>query len=194
MHLVPGRAAKLLWLAFFMLACAGPATAKRRAIGEPAPDAVLTLLDGTKLHLSDMRGQVVVLNFWATWCVPCRKELPLLDSYYNLQKQHGLRVYAVTTEGSVPNSQLKPLFKLLTIQPVRSIGGGYAPIGDAVPSNFIIDRAGKLRYARAGAFTLDELNAQLVPLLNEKPPAEAQGTGAQGGPLSSSALPSGSSR
>ena len=66
MHLVSGRAAKLLWLAFFMLACAGPATAKRRAIGEPAPDAVLTLLDGTKLHLSDMRGQVVVLNFWAT--------------------------------------------------------------------------------------------------------------------------------
>lgn len=51
-------------------------------VGRPAPDFEVTLIDGSKVTLASLRGQVVVLNFWATWCVPCRAELPLLDGYY----------------------------------------------------------------------------------------------------------------
>lgn len=144
-----------------------PSTSK---IGAPAADFELTLVDGSKVRLADLKGQVVVLNFWATWCVPCRKELPLLDAYYNAQKEHGLRVFAMTTEDSVPLGAMKQLFAVMHIAPVRSYHGKYAPIGDAVPTNFVIDRAGNIRYAKAGAFDIDELNTVLVPLLREPAP------------------------
>jgi cytochrome c biogenesis protein CcmG/thiol:disulfide interchange protein DsbE len=159
-------------LAALPFALSGAAPARKPKVGEIAPDAELTLMDGTKLHLDEMRGEVVVLNFWATWCVPCRTELPTLDHYYKMQKQHGLRVYAVTTEGSVPLFKLKPLFGVLTIAPARKIKGPYSPIDGGVPTNYIIDRAGKLRYAKAGALTLDSLNEQLVPLLREPTPTQ----------------------
>jgi peroxiredoxin len=52
------------------------------AIGQQAPDVTLTLLDGEVLHLEELRGQVVVLNFWASWCAPCREEMPLLQAFW----------------------------------------------------------------------------------------------------------------
>jgi thiol-disulfide isomerase/thioredoxin len=75
----------------------------------------------------------LILNFWATWCAPCKEELPLLDTYFRIDEKAGLRVLAV-------------------------------------PTNFIIDRNGVLRYAKAGALTLDDLNTLLVPLLREPEP------------------------
>ncbi|MHA6720804.1 TlpA family protein disulfide reductase [Sphingomonas sp. RS6] len=162
---------RLLQAGAALLATPGAAlAAKGPKIGSPAPEAELTLLDGSKVKLSEMRGDVVVFNIWATWCVPCRTELPLLDRYYAIQKAHGLRVYALTTEDSVPLYKLKPLFEKLSIQPTKKIRGPYGMIDNAVPSNYVIDRAGVLRYAKAGAFDLDDLNRELVPLLKEAPP------------------------
>ena len=135
-------------------------------VGQRAPDAELTLIDGSKIHLADLRGQVVILNFWATWCGPCKTELPLLDAYYRLRSPAGLRIFAITTEGSLPIYRLKPVFEKLAIPSARRIRGPYAAMG-ALPTNYLIDRAGTIRYARAGAFDLDELNAILVPLLRE---------------------------
>lgn len=147
-----------------------PATARTAAIGEVAPDFQLELIDGTVVKLSELRGKVVVLNFWATWCGPCKQELPTLDAYYRARRDAGLRVFAVTTEDSLPIYQLKKLFGVMAIPAVRSIRGNYDVIG-GVPTNYVIDRSGRVRYAKAGAFDLDALNATLVPLLNERPPA-----------------------
>ena len=139
-------------------------------VGEIAPDFTLTLIDGTKVSRDELRGQVVVLNFWATWCDPCRTELPLLDAYYQSQQKAGLRVFAVATEDSVPLYQMKKLFAAMHITPARRIKGPYDTM-DGVPTNIIIGRDGRIRYAKANAFDLDQLNAVLVPLLREPVPA-----------------------
>ena len=139
-------------------------------IGRPAPDFQLPLVDGSKISLDQLKGDVVVLNFWATWCVPCRQELPLLDAYYQKQQNTGLKVFAVTTEDSVPIYQLKKLFTVMHITPIKHLKGPYDTM-NAVPTNYVIDREGVVRYAKAGAFDLDALNTVLVPLLREPAPA-----------------------
>ncbi|WP_295525121.1 TlpA disulfide reductase family protein [Novosphingobium sp. Chol11] len=156
-----------------LIAAAATMGAAKPVIGEPAPPLQMTMIDGTKVTLEQLRGQVVLINFWATWCGPCKRELPILDAYYELQRKYGLRVFTITTEGSVPISQLKKLFAAMHITPIRSLKGKYAPINGAIPTNFIIDRSGRLRYAQANAFELDDLNRELVPLLRERPPADA---------------------
>ena len=137
------------------------------AVGEMAPDFELALVDGSHVKLSELRGQVVVLNYWATWCAPCKRELPLLDSYYRKQKESGLRVFAITTEDSVPQKYLRQLFAAMAIPAVKSVKGDYG-VMKGVPTNYIIDRTGRLRYAKAAAFNLDDLNRELVPLLREQ--------------------------
>jgi peroxiredoxin len=164
------RLAGFMVLAFATPLSSSTAPFKPPKIGAMAPDFELTLIDGTRLSLADMRGEVVVLNFWATCCGPCKTELPILDSYYYLQQQHGLKVFAITTLDSVPLAQLKNLFAAMSIPSVRKIKGPYGPL-TGVLTNYVIDRSGRLRYAKSGAFNLDSLNDLLVPLLQERPPA-----------------------
>lgn len=156
-------------LAAALLGCSVPAGAGSLVVGKPAPDIALTLVDGGTVRLSDIKGQVIVLNFWATWCVPCRTELPLLDAYYRRLRDKGLRAYAITVEDSLPLHRLKPLFARMAIQSVARVKGMSTRMA-AVPTNIVIDRAGIVRYTKPGAFDLDDLNATLVPLLNERPP------------------------
>ncbi|WP_443024599.1 TlpA family protein disulfide reductase [Sphingomonas sp. ERG5] len=163
---VPGLF-KALGLGVMALTLVG---AKIPKVGDMAPPFEITLVDGSKVSLDQLRGNVIVLNFWATWCVPCREELPLLDRYYDAQKQHGLKIFAVTTEDSAPIYQLKKMFALMKMPAVRKISGPYGQIR-AVPTNYIIDRSGRIRYAKAASFSLEDLNANLVPLLNEPAPA-----------------------
>ncbi len=166
---------RVLATSFALALAATPAAAKEIKVGQPAPPVELTLVDGTKTTLADHKGEVIILNFWATWCVPCRQELPLLDAYYRRLQAHGLRVFAITTEGSLPLYKLKPLFAALAIPSVRHVKG--IPVEmTAVPTNYIIDRAGRVRYAKAAAFDIDDLNGLLVPLLRETPPPAATGS------------------
>jgi thiol-disulfide isomerase/thioredoxin len=130
------------------------------------------MIDGSKVTLGQLRGQVVVLNFWATWCVPCREELPLLDGYYEIQQKAGLKVFAIATEDSLPLFKMKKLFAAMHIPSARKIKGPYTVLG-GVPTNYIIDRSGRIRYAKAAAFNLDGLNQTIVPLLKEPAPAQA---------------------
>jgi cytochrome c biogenesis protein CcmG, thiol:disulfide interchange protein DsbE len=164
------RRALLALIAAGAAARAMPAAAAPPRVGEMAPDFQLTLIDDSRVRLSEMRGQVVLLNFWATWCAPCRVELPLLDRYYRLRRANGLRIFAVATQDSLPLYQMRDLFRALAIPSARRIRGPYASLG-GMPTNFVIDRAGRVRYAAAGAFSLASLNSTLIPLLNERAPA-----------------------
>lgn len=75
----------------------GDATPTRPQVGYRAPDFTLPRLDGGEVTLSDLRGQVVVVNFWATWCPPCRAEMPDLQRAYEERKDEGLTILAVNT-------------------------------------------------------------------------------------------------
>ena len=149
--------------------------ARRPELGDMAPAFTLRTFDGRTVTSQELRGKVVILNYWATWCGPCRAELPLLDAYYRAQERHGLRVFAATTEDSLPAYQLKGLFAVLHITPVRRMAGRYADI-EALPMNYIIDRQGRIRYAKAAAFTLQSLNQEVVPLLKEPAPEGTSAT------------------
>ena len=78
----------------------------------------------------------------------------------------------MTSEGSVPDWELKPLAAQLSFPLAHEVRGPYADLG-GVPTNYVIDRAGVVRYAEAGAFDLDKLNAVLIPLLKEPAPRSA---------------------
>jgi cytochrome c biogenesis protein CcmG, thiol:disulfide interchange protein DsbE len=159
----------MLSAAALAAALGSPAWSASPKVGQPAPDFRVETFQGKPLTLADFRGQVVVLNFWATWCTPCRRELPLLDTFYRAHKSEGLSMMAIATEDSVPERYLKPLAAVLSFPLAHRMHGPYRIMG-AVPTNFIIDRAGVVRYAQAAAFDQDTLKAVLEPLLNEPAP------------------------
>ena len=149
---------------------AASATAATPQVGDVAPDFQLTLVDNSRVGFAELRGQVIMLKLWATWCGPCRTELPLLDRYYRARRDSGLRVFAVATEDSLPLYQMRELFRALAIPSARRMRGPYESLG-AMPTNYVIDRAGRIRWARTGSFNLASLNQLLIPLLNERAPA-----------------------
>ena len=170
------RAAGAAWRGLAVLAIAGSlataAEAKKAKVGEPAPKFTLVTYEGDKIEQESLRGKVVVLNYWATWCAPCLKEMPLFNVFQRRLRDHGLAIYAVATEDSVPPKHLKKIKDQFEFTMVRSLRGLAYGILGGVPTSYVIDRNGIVRYAKAGAFDLDTLNALLLPLLREAPPAD----------------------
>ncbi len=154
-------------------ALAGPALAKPK-VGAPAPKFTLWTFDHKKYTLADLLGNVIILNYWATWCGPCKQELPLINSYVHYyQKKYqrdDLKVFAVTIDDTVSDAELKPLASVLSFPLISRLDGPYGMVDGAVPSNYVIGRDGTLRYAEAGAFDLQLLNSVLPPLLSEVAP------------------------
>ena len=161
-------------LAVFFCFVIGASDAKQAAVGSTAPPFEGTTVDGKPVTLKAFRGNVVIVNFWATWCAPCRIELPLLDGYMRAREKNGLRVIAVTMDARrVPVSAISEVQGQLSVPLLKDFKGDYAPVRNSLPTNYVIDRAGIVRYAKEGAFSLDKLNEILVPLLNEPVPADS---------------------
>ena len=164
------RYGRMALVAGVFLTLAGAALAGPK-VGQPAPDFTVTTFGGHTVKLSDLKGDVIVLNFWATWCGPCRQELPLLEAAFRAYNGYGFQVLAVATEDSAPERDLRKVAEKLTIPFVRHMKGPYRDLG-ALPTNYVIDRAGTLVYARAGAFDEASVNEILIPLLKEPAPPE----------------------
>lgn len=163
-----------LLLATMLLLTPGAACAAK--VGEPAPPFTLTTFDGEIVTSESLRGKVVVLNYWATWCGPCRVELPELDTYKRRRRGADLAVFAIEISG-MRRGKLTPLASVLSFPMVSKLKGkGYGTIKGAVPTNYVIDKAGVVRYARAGAFNSAALEALVTPLLAHPVPQVATAT------------------
>ncbi|MCA0211170.1 MAG: TlpA family protein disulfide reductase [Proteobacteria bacterium] len=145
---------------------AGKSTPK---VGVAAPEFTLTTFAKRKVRLSELRGKVVIINYWATWCAPCKAEMPMMHDYFRKNQARGLEMFGVTTQDSVPPYRLKKVSAVLSYPLAARINGNYGAIGNAVPSTYIIDRKGVVRVARAGAFTATEFKSAVDPLLAEAP-------------------------
>lgn len=149
--------------------------AARAKLDQPAPPFRVTTVTKDKIDLTTLRGKVVVVNRWATWCVPCRSEFLLFEKYTTLRAKYGFTVVAIETGGAGTSGAMTKLAEMVHF-PVAlddyARADAYPTIGDAVPTNYVIDRAGVVRYAKAGAFDLDELDAVVRPLLNEPAPPD----------------------
>ena len=132
----------------------------------PAPLFESTDLLGNRQRLADYRGDVVLVNIWATWCAPCRAEMPTLDRLYQERKDRGLVVLGMSDESSeVQKRFLKEVpvsYPLLALKPdVPSLDRDIA----RDPEIFLIDREGRLQPAPHGGQTLERIEADVDALL-----------------------------
>ena len=144
---------------FFVL-LVGLFTAEAFAVGlqEEAPDFMLKSLDGANLRLEEYRGQVVLINFWASWCGPCRQEMPLLDRLHHRYEDTGFAVLGVNVEGDADGAQeivdkTNVTFPIL-IDDGQRVSELYSL--EAMPSTVIVDRDGVVRYIHRGYKPGDE--------------------------------------
>jgi peroxiredoxin len=108
-------------------------------------DFTLADLQGKAWHLQDLRGKVVLVNFWATWCPPCRKEMPDLDALYNKFKDQGFVVLAISDEEAAKVSPFIAEHKIsypVLLDPGRKVNDLF--IVEGIPKSFVYDRAGKM--------------------------------------------------
>ncbi len=177
---IPGLTRRSLLQGFAGLGLAGygmldstAAHANDLRVGERAPPATLVTLDGQKLSTPDLLGHVVILTFWATWCVPCRDELPLLSKYASEHAAQGLQVLGFSLDLPEDLKGVRAIAQTLSF-PVgllaQSSAPGYGRIW-RIPVNFTIDRTGRLVddgwRAKKPVWTQERLDSIVTPLLTQ---------------------------
>jgi len=140
-------------------------------VNYPAPKLTLTDTQGDIHSLADYKRQVVLVNLWATWCPPCKEEMPVLEAYYNKYKDKGFIIIAVNDGDPTPDVLqfvedygltfpiwLDPTY-IATEQAFRTIN---------LPSSFIIDRDGTIRLQWIGGVNRKTLNKFVTPIIEEE--------------------------
>jgi thiol-disulfide isomerase/thioredoxin len=134
------------------------ASAASAAGDPPAPSFSLPARGGSTIQLSQFKGQVVMINFWASWCVPCRQEMPLLDSIYKKYKPLGFTLLSVNVEPEQKDAekflQQTPVTFPVVFDAKSTVSGLYNVQG--MPTTVFIDRKGNVRLMHVSYKTGDE--------------------------------------
>ena len=145
-------------------ASAAPKVSHREKIGKPAPDFQVIDLKGQELSLEKYRGQVVLLDFWATWCIPCRAEMPHLKKVYDTYKDRKFEVIGISLDQSksVLDSYIEK--QNITWQQFLDEGRAVAKMYNVtgIPATFLIDGEGIVRKVKLRGSALEEAVAELV--------------------------------
>ncbi len=187
-----GKSARLFGLAGCALAAASAAggcatragadatTGTGSLVGRRAPDLTAVDMTGRPVSLASLRGRVVLLDLWASWCEPCKKELPLLDGMAERLKSKGVEVLAVSIDDRRENAarflEARPRWALTAAHdPTKLVGETWRP--EKMPTSYVIDREGIIRHVNAGFEPGDEtvIERQLLEMvsMNVIPPAKS---------------------
>jgi|SRR5215510_10534085 len=139
--------------------------------GDPAPSISLQLLDGGTRELAALRGKVLVVDFWATWCLPCISEIPMFNELNRDYKARGVEVIAVSLDAEGA-AKVRPFLKSHPMDYRQTIGDpSFAAAFDvsdsSLPVTLLIDKRGAVRFRKVGRTTKDVLEEELNKLLNE---------------------------
>ncbi len=139
------------------------------AVNFAAPDVALTDLNNKSVSLADYKGQVVLYNAWATWCPPCKEEMPTLNDYYQAHHQDGFVVVAI--EDGEPASEVADFVKshglTFPVWPDPKFVATTAFKTNNLPTSFVIDRQGTVLLTWTGAITRDTLEKYVTPLIQK---------------------------
>ncbi len=161
---------RFLLLSGLLLLNVPPAAAQLQE-GMPAPAVRAELLGGGTFDSVKQRGKVIVLNFWATWCKPCREEMPALDAFYRAHRAEGLELIAINIEGPGDLAKVRGALKNFSFPAAFASDSQTAGYGrlSRVPVTFVIDRRGVLRFDGfkfAKLLDLPTLEKIVTPLLH----------------------------
>lgn len=158
-----------------LVAASGPssavATTPAPRENHPAPDFTLVDLAGSQVRLGDLRGQVVLVNVWATWCPPCRAEMPMIQAAYEQYRERGFTVLAVNLRED-PRTVAAYMQEMgLTFPALLDSDGAVSTTYQALvlPSSFFIDKAGVVRAVYRGPMARSVVAGTVEQLLAEGP-------------------------
>ncbi len=144
-----------LALSFALLGCEGGAGGRVEvAVGKPAPPYTAVALAGDTTSLGALRGKVVLLNVWATWCAPCREEIPYLQSLYTRHREDGFEIVGVSVDARGSEQTIEGFRKdfgmtyPIWLDPDERVQSLFLALG--VPASYLIDREGILRWRHLG--------------------------------------------
>ena len=143
---------------------------KKNFISKPVDDLQLTSIEGQSLKLSDLKGRIIIVNFWASWCIPCRQEIPRLKTLFEKFRIQGLEIVAISVDQEADKARAFAADNSLNFFVSIDPGLGKTIAGDSIPVSLFIDRTGTLRYRKLGYEEGDEreIESVITELLKEQ--------------------------
>lgn len=137
--------------------------------GKAAPSfALVDLSDGKKVALSDYKGRAVVVNFWATWCAPCKLEMPWFEEFHKQYASQGFEILGIAEDDAGKDEIAKAVKKIGVTYPILLTDGKVAPAYggvDYLPMTFYVDRTGIVSAETAGLASKNEVEANIKKIL-----------------------------